>query len=209
MYDISANNLVSVSLSSGGGFGMSIAFAKEDFAADSSPVKVERATVARSRIDLNKKLVPSRDYRPVRVTLSPIPNTATDNQLKSFLHRARSLASDDENGGNVDKMTIVYKASSGNTLGLGSEQNILTFEDGYTSSGDLGIDVLAEGRYGTPAYVFEFATIKGDFNSVMGLQGKSTGKKKQPKQPKKTMKPGAIFYLGSNSPNNIYQMARW
>ena len=201
MYDISAANLVSVSLYSSGGFGSSIEFSKEEFAADSSPVRLERAPVARNRIDLNKRLVPSRDYRPIRVTLAPIPNTSTDNKMKTFLHRARNVSANDENGGVVDRMTIVYRASAGKNAGdIGMERNVITLEDGFISSGDLGIDVMAEGRYGTPAYVFEFARIDGSFNSIMTEGGKkSTTKKKQPKvriNPKKT---GGIFYFGQDA----------
>ena len=205
MYDISAANLVSVSLQvGGGGFGSSIEFKKRDFSPDISPVRIERASIVSTEIDMNKRLFPSRVYRPIRVSLAPIPNTSTDNRLKDMLLEARQYASD-PNWGNVERMVITY-ASAANEIGGGLSENKLTLEDGFIVDGNLGIEVMPEGRFGSSAYVFEFADIDGklevdnswiEWEQGDGSPNQANPQKKPPKVRINPKKVGAVYYFGS------------
>lgn len=214
MYDISASNLVSVSLqTAGGGWGAGIELDKRDFSADSSPVRIEPLEVVNTEIDINKRLFPRRRYRVVRVTLTPIPNTKSDNRLKDLLFEARQHSSE-SNGANVTRMDITY-AQAGNDFGGGVSENKITLEDGFIISGNLGIDLMPEGRFASTPYIFEFAdidgklevdnpwTLEGEFQILdeRGNQSSSQTTRQPPKQ-RKPQLPKSVqnsLYFGTNS----------
>lgn len=195
MYDISAANLVSVRLETGLG---SVEFRKRDFAADSSPIRIERVSAVSADIDMEKKLVPRRSLSPVVVSLSPIPNTDTDLKLKRMLLLARNYAAN-ESKAKVSNMEIRF-ASDG-------KDNSLTLTDGFEVGGSLGIETLAEGRYATGSYEFQFADIQGQLEASIEwtewkkAEAEQTQKKQPQKQPQKIRinpkKVGMTFYFGS------------
>lgn len=213
MYDISAANLVSVRLEVGRGG--SIEFNKKDFSADTNPVRIERASVSSTEIDMNKRLFASRVYRPVRVVLTPIPNTLTDVKLKTLLLDAR-LHPNDSYYGAVNKMVVTCEQPQ-DVFAAGD--NVLTLEDGFIVVGNLGIEVMAEGRYGSTAYEFEFADIDGKLNwfgkwtlegefaiedwrgkrQAGGIGGSSNGNSKRPRKPQLPRNVQNTYYFGSNS----------
>lgn len=213
MYDISAANLVEVVLSVGtGGIGSDIRFKKEDFSADASPVRIDGGAVVQTKIDMRKRLVPSRSYHVVRVVLTPIPNTDTDNRLKALTLKARSTSAD-KKAGAVNLMTIRYASVEDDSgLGGGKSENTITLSDGYVVDGNMGIEVLSDGRYGSQSYAFEFANISGDYKVASswvqmgdGTEGDSSGgnmPRKERRPPKYTINPkktGGIFYFGQDA----------
>lgn len=196
MYDISAANLVSVSIQTGIG---SVEFAKKDFAADSSPVRIERVNAVSAVIDMEQKLVPMRSLTPVIVTLSPIPNTDTDLKLKRILLFARTQSSNSSKA-KISKIEIQFSS--------GGKQNTLTLTDGFEVGGNLGIETLAEGRYATGSYEFQFSTIAGKMDTPIDWAEWKKADDEQKKPPKKKnpaqwrvnpQKVGATFYFGQGS----------
>ena len=201
MFDISAAGNVTVIITPRDG--SDVTFQPSDFSADGSPVRYGREEVASGRIDMNGKMFSETLRRPLTVELYPIPNSDGDRDfMRKLMERWTGEAE-------IEKLTVTW------TLYLGEQttKSFLTFSDGIVSAGSFGTDVTQEGRFTSNPYVFKFANVEGTVNAMSqyssskknnGGTGKTSGNQAKPK-----MKPGAIFYMGSNSPNNIYQMARW
>lgn len=196
MYDISAANLVSVSLLTGIG---SVEFKKEDFSADGSPVRIERATAATAVIDMEQKLVPMRSLNPVILILSPIPNTDTDLRLKKLLLYARSQPANSSKA-KIPKIEIQFLS--------GDKENTLTLTDGFEVGGNLGIETLSEGRYATGSYEFQFSVIEGKLEAPINWAEWKKDEEEQKKPPQKKApaqwrvnpkKAGATFYFGQGA----------
>lgn len=203
MYDISAANIVYVVVNFDDGFPLT--FEQEDFSADSSPIRISSPGVSHSRIDMEGELVPSRRREPIRVELAPIPNTQTDMYLKEKLIAARNSDPTSYSSPTISQMTVRIK-QDGNT-------GTLTLEDGYPADGGF-LDILSEGRFSTPPYIFEFAKIDGNLPHGLVATRMSHGfgdnstpdepakKKNQPQKNKKPQLPKSVqnsLYFGTNS----------
>lgn len=204
MYDISAANIVYVVVNFDDGFPLT--FEQEDFSADSSPIRISSPGVSHSRIDMEGELVPSRRREPIRVELAPIPNTQTDMYLKEKLIAARNSDPTSYSSPTISQMTVQIK-QDGNT-------GTLTLEDGYPADGGF-LDILSEGRFSTPPYIFEFAKIDGNLPHGLravryednapdlgGSNNSAQPSKKKNQQQKKPQLPKSVQnsrYFGTNS----------
>ena len=161
MYDISAANLVSVTVtfpqsSANSGFGGPCVFDAKEFSPDTSPVRVEPRTTVSTKIDMNGNLVKSRQVRAFRVSLSPIPNTSMDAALKTRLLEGYNNGID-KSDAEVSEMVIAYQRGDGGTVGE------ITFTDGFLVDGNVGWEIQSEGRPQSVSYTFEFANCDGYF----------------------------------------------